>query len=249
MGTSRPPNAVSLHLVVASGGASARNDDAGSPFGFELTRRPHLENLFPAVMRHTVTALEAPLGYGKTAALWLWYQQARDKGLDALWLSLSETGTDPGQFLQQLHRALEGISPAVDGASTPQDAESFLAAWSGVQRPCLILLDDYPTEAPAPLDAAFGALLSAAPPNLHFVVATRAPVAWPLYKLIIGGRAQYLGPEQLRFTREEVERYLAAGEVLASRLAHSAGQPRARAAGGPGRAGTAAAAAGGRLCP
>src|SRR6202167_6348423 len=137
MGASRPPNAVSLHLVVASGDSSARNDDAGSPFGFELTRRPHLENLFPAVLRHTVTALEAPLGFGKTAALWLWYSQARDKGMDALWLSLSETGTDPGQFLQRLHHALRGMNSSSEGISAPHDVQSFVAAWSGLHRPCL----------------------------------------------------------------------------------------------------------------
>lgn len=226
MGTSRPPSAAALHLVIASGGvaarasdgAPARSDGAGSPFGFELTRRPQLEDLFPAIMRHTVTVLEAPLGYGKTAALWLWYGQARDKGLDVLWLSLGEAGTGPGQFLSKLHLALKGIDPTVGGATAPQDVEGFLAACSQVQRPCLILLDDYPTDASAPLDAAVGALFSAAPPNLHFVVASRAPIEWPLYKLVVEGRAQRLGGEQLRFNREEVERFLVAVDTRADTL-------------------------------
>jgi LuxR family transcriptional regulator, maltose regulon positive regulatory protein len=218
MGTSRLPSAVALHLVVVSGDVPARNVDAGSPFGFELTPRPHLQELFQTVVRHTVTALEAPLGFGKTAALWLWYSQARDKGMDALWLSLSETGTDPGQFLQRLHHALRGMNSSSEGISAPHDVQSFVAAWSGLHRPCLILLDDYPVEGTALLDAALGALLCDAPPSMHFVVASRGPVEWPLYKLVIEGRGQRLGREQLRFSREEVERYLAAGDVRADVL-------------------------------
>ncbi len=40
--------------------------------------------------------------------------------------------------------------------------------------------------------------------KIHFVVASRAAVHWPFCKLLLKGRAQRLGQDQLRFTQEEV---------------------------------------------
>jgi LuxR family transcriptional regulator, maltose regulon positive regulatory protein len=214
MTRSGSPTSSPLHLVVPTGGARSPVGDEESPFGCELAPRRHLEELFETILRRVVTVLEAPMGYGKTAALWQWYRQARSQGLPAALLKLHEIGADPAAFLRRLHEALLalGFMPECS-ADLPADAESFLAMWLALQRPCLILLDDYPLEGAAELDATFTALLRKPPPGMRFVVATRAPVGWPLYDLLIRGHALRIEQGQLRFTPEEVQSYLKLGEA------------------------------------
>src|SRR5262249_11500589 len=92
------------------------------------------------------------------------------------------------------------------------------ASWVGADERSLIVIDDYPVDATESLDHMFGGLMQNLPPELHVVVASRAPVRWSLVKLLLKGHAQRLGAEDLRFTTAEVEQYLAASKPSADDL-------------------------------
>ena len=175
--------------------ATARQENQPSPFRFDLLPRPHLEGQLGGVLAHTVTVLEAPAGYGKTATLWQWYQRATQKGLQVARITLS--AQDPESVSRQMNAALRSMGISIEGMS-----------WNGVAERCLILVDDYPIDATEELDEFFGALMNNLPSELNVVVASRAPVRWSLSKLLINGDAQRLGMEDLRFTTSEVAQYL-----------------------------------------
>jgi len=190
-----------------------------SPFGFDLIARPGIESLFESVLSHTVTVLEAPAGYGKTAILWQWYRQAPRAGVDVVLLQSDEQTADTDSFLEQLNAALERVGVSVELRGSPGSPNSLRAVWQGLHAPCLVLVDDYPINATETTDELFGSLMRSLPPQLHFVVATRTPVRWPLCKLLLEGLAQRLGCEKLRFSQDDVARFLAAENVSQDELA------------------------------
>jgi LuxR family transcriptional regulator, maltose regulon positive regulatory protein len=169
-----------------------------SPFRFDLLPRPRIDGLLDSVLQHTVTVLEAPAGFGKTATLWQWYLAARNRGITAVRVALDPQAVAPAPFLEQLNRALRSTGMNVAAGS-----------WVDRRERCIILIDNYPSDATTELDEMFGTLLGSAPPDLHIVVASRAPVRWPLCGMLLKGHAQRLVSEDLRFTAEEVARYLA----------------------------------------
>src|SRR5262249_30719896 len=74
---------------------------------------------------------------------------------------------------------------------------------------CVVVLDDYHTIDGADVDALLTALLQRLPPQLHLVVASRTPPAWPLASLRAAGLLVEVEAEHLRFTREETRAFLA----------------------------------------
>ncbi|WP_175597278.1 LuxR C-terminal-related transcriptional regulator [Peristeroidobacter soli] len=185
-----------LRPVPGGGAKTSNRDNDCSPFAFELLARPAIERRLDSVLAHAVTVLEAPAGYGKTATLWQWYQAARHRSILAAQVSLNELARDPERFVAQMNAALRPAGIRIEDSS-----------WQGVTRRSLILIDDYPMGA-AELDEAFGTLMRSLPSELHVVVASRAPIRWPLFKLLLEGHVQCLTSEDLRFSAAEVGQYL-----------------------------------------
>jgi LuxR family maltose regulon positive regulatory protein len=185
------------HRLPPGMGVAPRKEEA-APFRFDLLSRPRIDELLDSVLQHTVTVLEAPAGYGKTATLWQWYLAARRRDIETIRVPLGAFAAEPAHFLEQLNAVLRPAGMSVTDGS-----------WIGCRGRCVVLIDNYPTDATAELDELFGKLMRDAPPELHIAVASRAPVRWPLLKMLLKGAAQRLVAEELRFTTEEVALYLA----------------------------------------
>jgi LuxR family maltose regulon positive regulatory protein len=147
------------------------------------------------------------------------------------WLSLEGADNDPGRFwayvlraLQQAHEQTPGhplmaleVSPL---ASTETFLIALLNAFSGHirnpgQRPArdrseatVLILDDYHVITHQAIHATMSFLLEHLPPSLHLVIASRASPPVPLTHLRASGHLAELSAHDLRFSAEELARFL-----------------------------------------
>jgi LuxR family transcriptional regulator, maltose regulon positive regulatory protein len=200
----------------------------------DVLDRPRLTPLLDAVGRMTLTLVRAGAGYGKTTLL------AR-KGalpLPLVWYSLSESDADLAVFLAHLEEGVRrhfpdfGSDSDVEAAQRPAGRSVGLAAarfserLGGLDTACLTLvLDDYHSVDRNPAIRRFlNSLVPQLPPTLHVVISTRrTPGLSCVARLVLAGRAQEMGEEELRFNGEEARSLLSAGarqevdeEVLAT---------------------------------
>jgi LuxR family maltose regulon positive regulatory protein len=73
---------------------------------------------------------------------------------------------------------------------------------------CVVVLDDYDKITSAHVDTLLVALLPRLPPQVHLLVASRNPPAWPLARLRAAGLLVEVDADHLRFTRAETQAFL-----------------------------------------
>lgn len=184
--------------------------------GVALLDRPRLlEPLAPAGARRAVV-LTAPAGYGKTV---LALQLARSMERPVVWYHLDEYDNDPTVFLQYLMAGVRRYQPDFGAALPPLIARGVaphlrllvaafvngLAAQPGLT----FVLDDYYVITESLVHAFVQELLQNLPEGQHVIIATRQTPPLALQRLLLSGAVCRLGAEELRFTRQEVARYLA----------------------------------------
>jgi LuxR family maltose regulon positive regulatory protein len=170
-----------------------------------------------------LTLLSAPAGYGKSTLLAEWIHQTK---LPVAWLSLDMQDNDPTRFWAYFLASLQkvqvrAISQAADSLleslqpTLLQNYESLLdnlisAITATRQRFVLILDDFHQLSNPPILDGLFYLLenLPSAETGLHLVISTRSDPAWPLARLRIRAELNELRSRHLRFTIQEVTRFL-----------------------------------------
>jgi LuxR family maltose regulon positive regulatory protein len=179
--------------------------------------RARLTELLDAeVVHHRLTVISAPAGYGKTTLLADW---ARTTNTPAAWLSLSEAEDYLDRFLRYLLAAWEQIHPEVSdsplalllGAQGPDpDAalSAFINAANQLQDHQVIVLDDYHVIQDPTIHESLMFVLEHLPPQLHFVLGTRANPPLPLARYRARGQLLEVSPEYLRFSQEEASDFL-----------------------------------------
>jgi LuxR family maltose regulon positive regulatory protein len=160
--------------------------------------------------------ISTPAGYGKTTLLGEWLQQSN---YPKAWLSLDEGDNDPVKFITYLVYALEEISPGFGettltdtGSSQTQISNSQLTSMVNelVDFPedTLIILDDYHSINKQTIHAAVSYLLENSPPQIHFIIASRADPPLPIARLRGRGQVAELRQNDLRFTLDEASEFL-----------------------------------------
>ncbi len=167
-------------------------------------------------MGRRLTIISAPAGYGKTTLLVAWIQE---RDLPTAWISLDEGDNDVTRFLTYLIAALQKVHADPDDSelfnlqpTQEQPIESVLTAivnaLSRIPDPFLIVLDDYHIIQASAVHVAASFLLEHLPPQAHLVIATRADPPLPLARLRGRGQLTELRMTDLRFTEEEVAKFL-----------------------------------------
>lgn len=140
-----------------------------------------------------VTALLAPVGFGKTTQLAHWQRQALARGAMTVWYTL-DTRDEPMRLLRGLafsaqmmasgKRAFgESFMRWIDGRSDPHEAATgWLAEIVALAGETLLLLDDVDLLPASARTQVLTYLLGNAPPNLHIALAAR-----PTSGLMAGG--------------------------------------------------------------
>jgi len=186
--------------------------------GGGIIDRPRLANVIARIGGHKATFLTAPAGYGKTVAM---LQAANASCRTLVWYQLDAYDNDPAVFLRYLTASIARQFPGfgqqleqVIGGECESRLRLLLTAfvnelsrWDTV--PLLLILDDY-HEIIAPFVHRFlQDLLIHLPGHVHVMIASRTMPPLNLSNLKASGDVGVVKTGDLRFTREELQAFLA----------------------------------------
>ena len=170
--------------------------------------------------RQRCVVIQGPAGCGKTSTLLAWRRELLALNFDVAWLSLAAEDDEPERFSHCLQASLAEVDPAL-----VRDACFLLARDNGelaiehwvitlVQsiarhsRELVLMLDDLHHLQDRAIVQALQWLLSYAPANLHLVFGSRTAMPFPLARLRARGQVSEFDLRDLRFSRDESERFL-----------------------------------------
>ena len=180
--------------------------------------RPRLHILLDKSLKHPLTLLSAPAGFGKTTLLSTWVRSLAAHKTRICWLSLDEDENDPLLFWTYVLSALQ-----------TQDPQHFAFLLSQLQSPSppplkflltqlinqlaesdhhlVLILDDYHLITEEQVHTSLASLVGHQLPQFHLILATRADPPLPLSLLRAQHRALEIRTEQLRCTPEETRAF------------------------------------------
>jgi LuxR family maltose regulon positive regulatory protein len=175
--------------------------------------RPRLMRTWAEISDRTVIEVCASGGFGKTTLLVHWRRAWLEKGALVAWLALDDQD-DPTRFGKALFYAMRVASGrgafdtlAQQYASQPGselDAlTGLLAEIASLATLTILILDDAERLPEATVREALAYLLYNAPPNLHVVIGTRAPLPLPTWELAAHGNFAVLRTSDLRLDLDE----------------------------------------------
>lgn len=180
----------------------------------EQIRRDALLLRLDAALRHRLTLIQAPAGYGKTSLLAQWRQRQAGGKVRIAWLTLETDDADLKRLAGYLTLAMSGGAVG-EAAPVPSDLPPRAALSAIINRlaleprPVAIMFDDFHRADSAALSDFIATLIRLAPENCHFIVASRDHPA--LGQSVLAAEAQLLefAAEDLRFSAMESEALLA----------------------------------------
>jgi ATP/maltotriose-dependent transcriptional regulator MalT len=183
----------------------------------QLVSRSQLAERLQQGMTDALTLVSAPAGFGKTTVLAQWLAES---GTPAAWLSLEPDDNEPVRFLSYLIATLQTLDPSIGVTAlsllrTPQPAppETVLARlvndlMTREAADFALVLDDYHVITAEAIHRLLISLVEHLPPQMHLIIATRADPPLPLARLRARGQLTEVRVADLRFTREETQRFL-----------------------------------------
>jgi LuxR family maltose regulon positive regulatory protein len=164
-----------------------------------------------------LTLICAPAGYGKTTLAGHWIRQ---QTTPSAWLTFDPALNDHGRFFAALVAAFQQIHPQIAAPLTAEmrarmDDYTILGgilADLGRLAPQggALVLDQFQALSEPRLQQAINLLIDYLPPTLHLLILTREDHALSLGRLRIRAQLQELRAADLRFSRTEIEPFLAA---------------------------------------
>ncbi len=177
----------------------------------ELVPRPRLLQRLDRRRDRPLTLVVAPAGYGKTTLVSNWLETC---DCPNAWLSLDEDDDDLVLFLTYLLAAVETMFPdsvvetrALLGTATlpplPVIARTLINELDQIERPFILVLDDYHYIHNIGIHDLLNELLTHPPRPMHLVVVSRKDPLLPLAKLRVRRQVTEIRSQELRFTRKE----------------------------------------------
>ncbi|MBM7060261.1 hypothetical protein JQX08_06040 [Pseudomonas sp. UL073] len=163
---------------------------APAPAPGHVTRAHLLRRLLRSESRLTLTF--APAGFGKSA---LHGECARlaPAGTRVIWLELLGHTLSPQELLARIAAEVGGDP---ENECSPDSLGRLLGR---VRQPLWLMLDDYPRQPCAELDALVEDLLERTPAHVQWWICGRRRPAWNLPRLILQNAVQELSADDLRF--------------------------------------------------
>ncbi|MBL8650132.1 MAG: AAA family ATPase [Sphingopyxis sp.] len=174
-------------------------------------RREVLLGRLLGVLSHRLTLVHAPAGYGKTSLLAQWRDALHPEAARVAWLTLERDDRDLKRFVNYLLMALrrdhgEGEGKAASSDLPPRAALSAMINEIGESKvPVVLILDDLHHAFSEAVGQFLESLVRLAPPNCHFLFASR-DYPW-VGQSVLAAEEQLLeiGPADLRFSAQETE--------------------------------------------
>jgi ATP/maltotriose-dependent transcriptional regulator MalT len=179
--------------------------------------RPRLVERLNSGLDRKLTLIAAPAGFGKTSLLSEWIPQSPRC---VTWLSLDEADNDSTRFWTYFISSLQGLQPQL-GESALALLQSFqnspinsiLTALindiSAFPDAFAMVLDDYHIIESQSIHEALTFLIAHLPANMHLVMTTRIDPPLPLARLRARDKLTEIRANELRFTADETESFLA----------------------------------------
>ena len=177
----------------------------------QVIARARLLDQLRAGFSKKLTLISAPAGFGKTTLL---SECARQCDRPTAWYSLDQGDNERIRFLSYFISAMnvvsEGFGEGVREAlhtSQPPGTEVLLSGLineiSEVQKPFVIVLDDYHVITNPEIHDILTFIVENQPRAMHIVLASRADPPWPLARLRARREMNEIRTQDLRFTSEE----------------------------------------------
>lgn len=203
---------------------AARGKAVPPPLVEPLLQRPHLERLLDDALRRRLVTIVADAGFGKSTLLAKWAASH-----PSAWYTVTAADAEVGDLVAGLVDAISLRVPALatavsglvaagrgpdDGADEPSRAGAHAALIAEaleqhLARDLVLVIDDLSEIGPTdPAGRFVEALTRMAPPLLHVVIASRAPLPFPIERLRGQGQVVGIDAGSLAFTAEETEALL-----------------------------------------
>ncbi len=164
-------------------------------------------------MRHALTLVTAPAGFGKTTIVTSW---AQTRPISIAWLSLHPTDRLRDRFITYLIQALQTISPKfgqttlalLQNASIEGALYAFVNDLAEVEKDFVLVLDDFHNVDCPEISEILQFILDNRPGVFHLIILTRATPNMNLYRLRALGQVNEIDESDLRFTELEVRQFL-----------------------------------------
>ncbi|HTI13022.1 MAG TPA: LuxR C-terminal-related transcriptional regulator [Dictyobacter sp.] len=182
-----------------------------------IISRDMLYERFDAALHRPLLLVSAPAGCGKTTSVSAWVRQRQ---LSVAWVTLERSDNDLQRFWRYITSALQQFSPELDipyeqWSSMPQveHFETMLTNLINILvrqgQEVVLILDDYHTITTEAIHRTFAFLLEHLPPQFHVIILSRIDPPLPLARLRVQGKLTEIRAECLRFSREEMQHFLA----------------------------------------
>ncbi|USG65356.1 LuxR C-terminal-related transcriptional regulator [Brevibacillus ruminantium] len=161
-----------------------------------------------------LTVVTAPAGYGKSTALGAWAALQKH----VAWVNLEKSENDLHRFWAYVLASIRAACPFLR-----EPSQDLLTAWnvntiegwigelielvSGIEEEIILVLDDYHVITDKRIHESLEAWLSGLPGHVHLYISGRAEPPLKLPRLRMSGQLHLVGLKDLRFTREEGERF------------------------------------------
>jgi LuxR family transcriptional regulator, maltose regulon positive regulatory protein len=183
--------------------------------GADVIPRSRLTGLIERAATHTVTAITAPAGAGKTVACATW-AAAVARSRRVAWVNLDEGDREPGRFWAYISAALaiggsdlpSSLVPRSRGAADDLPI-SLMDTMRGLAAPVALVLDDVHVLADSGVLAGLGFLIHHAPPALRIIVCGRRVPGLHLARMRVAGDLAEVDATDLACTPDEADAYFA----------------------------------------
>jgi len=183
--------------------------------GADVIPRSRLTGLIERAATHTVTAITAPAGAGKTVACATW-AAAVARSRRVAWVNLDEGDREPGRFWAYVSAALAiggseyapALVPRSRGAADDLPI-SLMDTMRGLAAPVALVLDDVQVLADSSVLAGLAFLIHHAPPALRIIVCGRRVPGLHLARMRVAGDLAEVDAADLACTADEADAYFA----------------------------------------
>ncbi len=199
------------------------------PSRTHVVLRPHLLHRLNAGLDTGLTLLSAPAGFGKTTLVLDWLAQLHTHS--ACWLTLDAADNDPVRFFAYFSAALRSAgadagATAVAALQAPNPpplmhlCTLLLNDLTGLDRPLVLILDDYHVIEQPAIHALLLFCLDNWPTNCHLAITSRVDPPFALARRRAQGQLTEIREEDLRLTAQETAVFL--NDLLALNLSDRA---------------------------
>lgn len=178
-----------------------------------VAERRELNASLAGIVRHRITIVSAPPGYGKTTAVAHFAHQLQ---VPAAWHSIQERERDLSALFLHSLQALEFVAPGISataaGLTMPDECAHYTAEFLNdkVGQHVVYVIDDVHLISASPqAERWLRALVRFLPATCHLVLISRTLPDLPLAELIARGDVLAIGQDQLKFSDDDARAFAA----------------------------------------